>query len=84
MWGETADTSVVLQTIWPRAAAAAGKNSIRHAVSVYSVILVSLFLVSGYWVQPRSHRVNQKQNQCSFWLVLVFNFISENNLFGFG
>ena len=24
MWGETADTSNVLQTIWPRAAAAAG------------------------------------------------------------
>lgn len=27
MWGETADTSVVLQTIWPRAAAAAGNCS---------------------------------------------------------
>jgi hexosaminidase len=26
MWGETADTSDVQQTIWPRAAAAAGMN----------------------------------------------------------
>lgn len=26
MWGETADTSDVQQTIWPRAAAAAGKR----------------------------------------------------------
>lgn len=28
MWGETADTSVVLQTIWPRAAAAAGLHDL--------------------------------------------------------
>lgn len=26
MWGETADTSDIQQTIWPRAAAAAGKR----------------------------------------------------------
>lgn len=56
MWGETADTSVVLQTIWPRAAAAAGKNSIRHAVSVYSIISVQVFLVLVCSVRPQSHR----------------------------
>lgn len=30
MWGETADTSNVQQTIWPRAAAAAGKPVSGH------------------------------------------------------
>jgi len=37
MWGETADTSDVLQTIWPRAAAAAGTKDTNHiAVSISS------------------------------------------------
>ena len=37
MWGETADTSDVLQTIWPRAAAAAGTKDTNHiAVSIFS------------------------------------------------
>lgn len=30
MWGETADPSVVQQTIWPRAAAAAGMPIVLH------------------------------------------------------
>jgi hypothetical protein len=32
MWGETADTSDVLQTIWPRAAAAAGTTTSHHTL----------------------------------------------------
>ena len=32
MWSETADTSVVQQTIWPRAAAAAGMPTVKYII----------------------------------------------------
>ena len=40
MWGETADTSDVQQTIWPRAAAAAGMPAfdIHNLVRLFSLI----------------------------------------------
>lgn len=42
MWGETADASNVLQTIWPRAAAAAGK----HVLLILSCSTFLLFTFS--------------------------------------
>ena len=49
MWGETADTSNVQQTIWPRAAAAAGMlyafsesyATLNPSISVYLTSLLS-------------------------------------------
>lgn len=44
MWGETADTSDVQQTIWPRAAAAAGMNYTNREAFLVSSFFFQLFL----------------------------------------
>ena len=45
MWGETADASNVQQTIWPRAAAAAGKHFIPTPYfSLFLYFTTSLFI----------------------------------------
>jgi hexosaminidase len=43
LWGETADTSDALQTIWPRAAAAAGMSCTILEASIVSPFLFQLF-----------------------------------------
>jgi hypothetical protein len=73
MWGETADTSDVQQTIWPRAAAAAGMKGTNHEVCViiiFSSILslrTHLLLLSccrAYVVSIGGHICTRLGNNC--------------------
>lgn len=74
MWSEVADTSNVQQTIWPRAAAAAGTHltMVNHpffatlslsaseyiACSYVLALLLLLWTVSSKWIQSCSPKVN--------------------------
>jgi hexosaminidase len=49
MWGETADTSDALQTIWPRAAAAAGIDFTSSEAFVVSSPFLSVISVGAYY-----------------------------------
>lgn len=51
MWGETADASDVQQTIWPRAAAAAGNRTLLIICCHYAL------LVMGLETQPKCFHI---------------------------
>ncbi|KAH9767865.1 Beta-hexosaminidase 1 [Citrus sinensis] len=76
MWGETADTSDIQQTIWPRAAAAAERLwSRREAISTGNITLTAL---------PRLHYFRCLLNRRGVQAAPVLNKMHVNLATGFG